>query len=75
MACVTNEQTAGRMGDHVAEPTHTRALEWLAHLARGLAVRLARPDRLDLEGMPDRVKRDLGFMDGRDPYIEDARTR
>lgn len=71
MVCVTNEH----MAQHVAGPTHIRAFERLAHLLRGLAVRLARPDRLDLEGMPDRVKRDLGFMDGRDPYIEDARTR
>ncbi|MDM9628924.1 hypothetical protein QTL95_23790 [Rhizobium sp. S152] len=71
MACVTNEQTVGR----VDQPTQSRAFEWLAHLLRGLAVRLARPDRLDLEGMPDRVKRDLGFMDGREPYIEDARAR
>lgn len=71
MACVTDEHMAQR----VAEPTHIRAFERLAHLLRALAVRLARPDRLDLEGMPDRVKRDLGFMDGRDPYIEDARTR
>jgi len=26
--------------------------------------------RLDLEAMPDRMKRDLGFMDGRDPPYE-----
>ena len=71
MACVTDEH----MAQHVAEPTRSKAFERLVHLLRGLAVRLARPDRLDLEGMPDRVKRDLGFMDGRDPYIEDARTR
>ena len=31
--------------------------------------------KLDLESTPDSLKRDLGFMDGRDPYIEDARTR
>ena len=29
--------------------------------------------RLDLDGMPDRVKRDLGFLDGRDPRYEDER--
>ncbi|WP_160008363.1 hypothetical protein [Rhizobium sp. 18055] len=44
--------------------------QWLSSLCRRLAWRLARPDRLDLEGMPDRVKRDLGFLDGRDPFYE-----
>ncbi|MBB5576449.1 hypothetical protein QDX27_04605 [Rhizobium sp. BR 318] len=28
---------------------------------------------LDLEGMPDRLKRDLGFLDGREPRYEDDR--
>lgn len=28
------------------------------------------PSRLDLDGIPDRVKRDLGFLDGRDPRYE-----
>jgi len=31
--------------------------------------------KLDLEVMPDRVKRDLGFLDGRDPRYEDDRLR
>jgi hypothetical protein len=31
--------------------------------------------KLDLEAMPDRVKRDLGFLDGRDPRYEDDRLR
>ncbi|MGA1802371.1 hypothetical protein [Rhizobium sp. HT1-10] len=31
--------------------------------------------KLDLEAMPDRVKRDLGFLDGRDPRHVDERTR
>ncbi|MBX4948068.1 hypothetical protein HJA95_00315 [Rhizobium binae] len=31
--------------------------------------------RLDLDAAPDRVKRDLGFLDGREPYYEDARNR
>ncbi|AUW43805.1 hypothetical protein [Rhizobium leguminosarum] len=30
---------------------------------------------LDLDTVPDRVKRDLGFLDGRDPYYEDERMR
>lgn len=31
--------------------------------------------KLDLEVMPDRVKRDLGFLDGREPRYEDERLR
>jgi hypothetical protein len=31
--------------------------------------------KLDLEATPDRVKRDLGFLDGRDPRYEDERLR
>lgn len=32
--------------------------------------------RVDLDELPDRVKRDLGFLDGREPYYEDdGRTR
>ena len=32
------------------------------------------PSRLDLDAMPDRMKRDLGFLDGRDPpYGADSR--
>ena len=30
---------------------------------------------LDLDAMPDRVKRDLGFLDGREPRYEDNRMR
>ncbi|WP_156393145.1 hypothetical protein [Rhizobium sp. Root1220] len=44
--------------------------QWLSTMGRRLAWRLARSERLDLEGMPDRVKRDLGFMDGRDPRYD-----
>ncbi|EJL57174.1 hypothetical protein PMI09_01191 [Rhizobium sp. CF122] len=40
---------------------------WLSDLGRRLLRRLSGWDRLELEGMPDRVKRDLGFMDGREP--------
>jgi hypothetical protein len=29
--------------------------------------------RLDLDEMPDRLKRDLGFLDGREPRYEDDR--
>ncbi|MEI1246732.1 hypothetical protein [Rhizobium aouanii] len=45
---------------------------------RRIGGRLARSwcmPSLDLDTMPDRVKRDLGFLDGRDPYYEDERMR
>jgi len=41
-------------------------------LARGIGSR--RP-RLDIDVTPDRIKRDLGFLDGRDPRYEDDRSR
>jgi hypothetical protein len=31
--------------------------------------------KLDLDAMPERVKRDLGFLDGREPRYEDDRMR
>jgi hypothetical protein len=31
--------------------------------------------RLDLDEMPERLKRDLGFLDGREPRYEDDRMR
>lgn len=45
-----------------------------ARLAR-VAGRISRRPRLDLETAPDRIKRDLGFLDGRDPHYEDERMR
>ncbi|NEJ74206.1 hypothetical protein GR197_27320 [Rhizobium phaseoli] len=48
-----------------------RLAGWLA----GSADRLCRLPRLDLSATPDRVKRDLGFLDGRDPYYEDECMR
>ncbi|MBX5159893.1 MULTISPECIES: hypothetical protein [unclassified Rhizobium] len=48
-----------------------RLADWLA----GGADRFRRLPRLDLSATPDRVKRDLGFLDGRDPYYEDERMR
>ena len=41
-------------------------------LARGIGSRMP---RLDMEATPDRIKRDLGFLDGRDPRYEDDRSR
>jgi hypothetical protein len=56
--------------EHPIESPDTTLLQRLSRLGRQLAWRLARPNRLDLDGMPDHVKRDLGFMDGRDPFYE-----
>ncbi|WP_431320021.1 hypothetical protein [Rhizobium sp. YTU87027] len=47
-----------------------RASSWLSDLGRRLLRRLSGWDRLELEGMPDRIKRDLGFMDGREPRCD-----
>ncbi|AXA39344.1 hypothetical protein [Rhizobium leguminosarum] len=41
----------------------------------GRLARIGRMPSLDLDTVPDRVKRDLGFLDGRDPYYEDERMR
>ncbi|MBP2444606.1 MULTISPECIES: hypothetical protein [Rhizobium] len=41
----------------------------------GSANRFCRLTRLDLSATPDRVKRDLGFLDGREPFYEDERMR
>ncbi|ANP86706.1 hypothetical protein [Rhizobium leguminosarum] len=41
----------------------------------GQLARIWRMPSLDLDTAPDRVKRDLGFLDGRDPYYEDERMR
>lgn len=61
MDCVTIEQADTRA---VSKPSL-----WLSELAR-IVRRIVRRERLDLEGMPDRVKRDLGFLDGREPRYE-----
>lgn len=62
MDCAAIEQAEKR--------TATRPSLWLCDLARTVVRRIVRRERLDLEGMPDRVKRDLGFMDGREPRYE-----
>jgi hypothetical protein len=33
------------------------------------------PGKVDLDDMPDRVKRDMGFLDGREPRYEDDLRR
>lgn len=35
----------------------------------------SRMPQLDMDVTPDRIKRDLGFLDGRDPRYEDDRSR
>ena len=45
-------------------------LRWIVGLGRRMLVHRRRADRLYMEGMPDRVKRDLGFLDGREPRYE-----
>jgi hypothetical protein len=62
MDCATIEQAEKR--------TVSRPSLWLFGVARTLVRRFVRRERLDLEGLPDRVKRDLGFMDGREPRYE-----
>ena len=39
----------------------------------GRLTRIWRMPSLDLDTVPDRVKRDLGFLDGRGPRYEDDR--
>ncbi|MEF0938566.1 hypothetical protein [Rhizobium sp. BR 362] len=47
-----------------------RLLETLAQIFAGGA---EPSPHLDLDEMPDRLKRDLGFLDGREPRYEDDR--
>ncbi|EPE97980.1 hypothetical protein [Rhizobium grahamii] len=57
----------------IEHESHVRVPEtsnWLSALGRRLLRRVSEWDRLDLEGMPDRVKRDLGFLDGREPRFD-----
>jgi len=44
----------------------------IRRLARGIGSRMP---QLDMDVTPDRIKRDLGFLDGRDPRYEDDRSR
>ncbi|MDQ0561775.1 hypothetical protein QO004_003575 [Rhizobium mesoamericanum] len=43
---------------------------WFSGFGRRLLRRLSQWDRLELEGMPDRIKRDLGFLDGQEPRYD-----
>ncbi|MFS8044193.1 hypothetical protein [Rhizobium sp. BR 314] len=57
----------------VARPTA------LARVLEALSQVFARSGKqspeLDLDEVPDRVKRDIGFLDGREPRYEDGRLR
>ncbi|WP_183732764.1 MULTISPECIES: hypothetical protein [unclassified Rhizobium] len=44
----------------------------IRRLAWGIGSRMP---QLDMDVTPDRIKRDLGFLDGRDPRYEDDRLR
>lgn len=62
MDCSTIEQTEGHVD--LSLPTlGSRLQAWFNRT-------FVHSSRLDLEAMPDRVKRDLGFLDGRDPPYE-----
>ncbi len=66
----------------VKRDTHRSAVDaplaqaWLQRLAQAALHCFAqRRSRLDLEEMPDIMKRDLGLLDGCAPYREDNRPR
>ncbi|MCA2408646.1 hypothetical protein GYN07_16875 [Rhizobium leguminosarum bv. viciae 248] len=67
------------MDCHVIEESRPQPrIQFFRRLAGWLASgpdRFCRLPRLDLTAAPDRVKRDLGFLDGRDPHYEDERMR
>ena len=56
--------------EHDRDTTNVSRIQWAKRLFARLAGSVVRAPRLDLDDMPDRVKRDLGFMDGRDPRYE-----
>ncbi len=53
--------------EQVATPPFSKRALWFG---RRLAWRLMRTDRMEFDDMPDRIKRDLGLMDGREPRYE-----
>ncbi|HEY0122382.1 MAG TPA: hypothetical protein VGC14_11585 [Rhizobium sp.] len=67
------------MDCHAVEQVNVVRPSVLAHalavLSKAFAGRAEPAPRLDLEEMPDRLKRDLGFLDGRGPRYEDDRMR
>ncbi|MBB3607141.1 hypothetical protein [Rhizobium sp. BK602] len=67
MACQAVEQV------NIARPSALERV--LTVLSKVVPGRAESAPRLDLEEMSDRLKRDLGFLDGREPYCEDRRVR
>ncbi len=65
------------MDCYVMEPVDAARPTLLARLLESLAhvfVTHGEPSpHLDLDEMPDRLKRDLGFLDGREPHYDDNR--
>ncbi|KAA0700580.1 hypothetical protein DTW90_02710 [Neorhizobium sp. P12A] len=67
MSCQIVEQTSVEK-----IPAWMRLIELLSlPLSRGDGT----PGKIDLDDMPDRVKRDMGFLDGREPRYEDDLRR
>lgn len=67
------------MDCYVVEQMEAARPTVLARILESLAqvfVRHAEPSpHLDIDEIPDRLKRDLGFLDGREPHYEDDRRR
>ncbi len=65
------------MDCYVAEQVETARPTVLSRLLESLALVFAKraepSPHLDLDEMPDRLKRDLGFLDGREPHCDDSR--
>lgn len=65
------------MDCYVMEPVDAAKPRLLARFLESLArVFLAHGEpspHLDPDDMPDRLKRDLGFLDGREPHYDDKR--
>lgn len=58
----------------VERPSIVRVPLWgrlMAAMANALAFHRRNICRIEFDEMPDRVKRDMGFLDGREPYRED----
>jgi hypothetical protein len=67
------------MDCHAIEQAAPQRSFEVLRLAAGWFARLFRGDcsmpRIDLEATPDRIKRDLGFLDGREPHYEEEGRR
>ena len=65
------------MDCYVAEQMETARPSVLARVLESLTQVFAKhvepSPHLDLDEMPDRLKRDLGFLDGREPHCDDGR--